>query len=121
LPINNLACSVKLYEIDAFHAQLANASSEFEDDCIVANKLAVIGKILQNANRAAQVQHYRPLALFWPPEDRRAEENLIGEGLRQSVRILLTDKFVHFASPSGCMVIITQHLPGVRAEQVQHM
>src|SRR5712692_1616511 len=55
LEVNDLSFSVKLDDIHTFHAQRANMGAEFEDDRIVTNKLPIIRKVLQNANRAAQV------------------------------------------------------------------
>ena len=46
-----MALRIKLYDIHALHAQLANAGAEFEDDRIVTNKLAMIGKILSYEQR----------------------------------------------------------------------
>src|SRR2546430_9831023 len=57
LEVNDLSFSVKLDDIHALHAQRANTGAEFEDDCIVTNKLPMIGKVLQNTNSAAQVEH----------------------------------------------------------------
>src|SRR5260370_14170343 len=101
LPIY-LACSVKLDDIHALHAQRANTSAEFEDDRVVANKLPLIGKVLQNACNAAQVQHHCGLAFFWLPEDRRAEEYVIGQSLGQCLHIL---PFLTVKSVTICVTI----------------
>src|SRR5437667_2535121 len=84
--------------------------AKFENDCIVANKLTVIGKILQNAHGAAQIEYCRVFACFG---FHKTGERKITSSAKASDKACIScslTNLCHFASPSGNVSIIARFL-----------